>query len=173
MHDDGWPRHRRLVRAKSLAFGIRRRPKSRSHSSGQTYQTRVDLRLPPGARVQTYAGRRSFIFPSRNSARSSRRMIAVTGARSRISRHACCHACRSRRAIFATPFIFLTLSDTIWGPCRVAAIFSQSPGIRLVESYLEGERGRHANVFPRERGRMSWLKTMVKTAASTIAAARV
>ena len=46
MHDDGWPRHRRLVRAKSLVFGIRRRPKSRPYSSGQAYQTRVDLRLP-------------------------------------------------------------------------------------------------------------------------------
>ena len=63
----------------------------------------------------------------------ARRMIAVIGARSRISRHACCHVCRARRGIFATPFIFLTPSDTIWGPSRVAAIFSQSPRIRLLE----------------------------------------
>src|SRR5262249_44221968 len=47
------------------------------------------------ARVQSYAGRRSFIFPSTNRARSSWPVIAVTGARSRISRHACCDVCRS------------------------------------------------------------------------------
>ena len=97
MHDDCNPRHRRLVRAEPMVFGIRRSPKCRSHSSGQaSYQTRVDLQLPPGARAcrLMLGGAASSFHPGTAHVRA-RRVIAVIGARSRISRHACCHVCRS------------------------------------------------------------------------------